>query len=256
VVGVTSGEPVAEEIPGLNAAAQRLLPAVRPVFFQTDYPEFPHGTHGGTAFIVRFGGRPYGVTCKHNFGDFDPNMLHIGPLLGMKKGQKSARVQNLAFAVPRGETIGSDIDDLCVVEFADDLPQDFFGGTEYIIEAGTVATSRTGDTLVAVGVPKETLVLLHNGTISPHALPLRDIGTGSDPLLRQARATYGVVKMGSIAGMSGSPVFNLTLNALCGMALRGSLNANKCVVWYADIIDIVQLLKATRVRMNTALYWK
>jgi hypothetical protein len=75
-------------------------------------------------------------------------------------------------------------------------------------------------------------------------------------MLHQARATYGVLKIGSIAGMSGSPVFNLTLNALCGMVLRGSLNANKCVVWYADIIDIVQLLKATRDRMKTVLYWK
>lgn len=174
----------------------------------------------------------------------------------MNRGERSARLQNLAFAVPRGRTIGSDIEDLCVIEFADDLPQDFFGGTEYTIDASTVATSRTDDILVAVGIPKETLVLLPNGNISPHALPLRDVGTSNDPLLRQARASYGVPKIGSIAGMRGSPVFNLSRNALCGMVLRGGLSANNCVVWYADILDIVQLLRATRYRIKAISYSK
>lgn len=249
-------EPVIEEVPGLNAAAQRLLPAVRSVCFQTHYPEFPHATHGGTAFIVSFGGRQYGVTCRHNFGDFDCNMLYVGPRLGMTRGEKSARVQNLAFAIPRRETVGSDIGDLCIVEFADDLPQDFFGGTEYVIEANTVATSRTGDILVAVGIPKEKLVLLENGTISPFALAIRDVGKGSDPLLRKAGASFALPKIRSLAGLSGSPVFNLTLDALCGMVMRGNLNRNKCAVWYADILDIVQMLKATRDRKPSMMYWK
>jgi hypothetical protein len=49
---------------------QDFAEVVRPVFFQTEYEEFPYATHGGTLFPVVFRGRVYGVTCTHVFGDF------------------------------------------------------------------------------------------------------------------------------------------------------------------------------------------
>jgi hypothetical protein len=54
-----------------------LVASIRAIFFQTPYEDYPHATHGGTLFIVKYRGRPYGVTCKHVFGDFNPDMLHV-----------------------------------------------------------------------------------------------------------------------------------------------------------------------------------
>jgi hypothetical protein len=56
--------------------------------------------------------------------------------------------------------------------------------------------------------------------------------------------------------MSGSPVFDFTANALCGMVIRGTLHQNNCEIRYADIFDIVRLLEAVRNRTRTVFYYK
>src|SRR6266446_6992346 len=102
----------------LELTTHPICEAVRLVFFNTEFEEFPHATNGGTAFIVSFSGRPYGLTCKHVFKDFPPEMLHITSRLQMKKSAKSATLKHLAYASSlKGGSIGSDIDDLCVIEF-------------------------------------------------------------------------------------------------------------------------------------------
>jgi hypothetical protein len=52
-----------------------IVASIRLVFFQTEFQEYPHVTHGGTLFVVKYLGRPYGLTCKHDFGDFPPEQL-------------------------------------------------------------------------------------------------------------------------------------------------------------------------------------
>ena len=233
--------------------------AVRLVFFNTEFEEFRHATNGGTAFIVRFCGRPYGLTCNHVFGNFSPDFLHITARLQFKEGRKSASIKNLGSASSlKGGSIGSDIDDLCVIEFVDNLAPDFFGGTEYLIDETSVATSKAGHYLLATGISKEKSRLLPppDGNIALCRLPLRDAGPTHDPLLRRATAQYESTEFQSIAGMSGSPVFDFTANALCGMVVRGTLHQHKCEILYADIYDIVRLLEAVRNRTRTTFYYK
>ncbi|MDT7814712.1 MAG: hypothetical protein QOJ42_4628 [Acidobacteriaceae bacterium] len=235
-----------------------LVAAVRLIFFQTGDDEYPHATHGGTLFIVRHRGRPYGVTCKHVFGDFDPEMLHVTARTELKPGRLSAKLQNLGFAVNLGgAAASSDFGDLCVIEFADDLAPDFFGDTEYVIDRNSVGTSKPGHRLFAIGISKEKSRLLPppDGSIALCRLPLRDTGTTSDPLLRRASAIYEGTEFESITGMSGAPVFDLTAKALCGMVVRGTLQNNICEVLYADIHDIIRLIDAVRTRTARTFYF-
>jgi hypothetical protein len=51
--------------------------------------------------------------------------------------------------------VDTDIVDICVIEFADDIPSGFFKGSAYIIDDKTVATSKPGHVLQVVGVLKD-----------------------------------------------------------------------------------------------------
>ena len=51
----------------------------------------------------------------------------------------------------------------------------------------------------------------------------------------------------SVEGISGSPVFDRTANALCGMVVRGGMNGGSCNLIYVDIFDIMRLLEAVSV---------
>jgi hypothetical protein len=234
-----------------------LAAAVRMVQFQTEHEEYPHATHGGTLFIVSYHGRPYGVTCKHVFGDFDPNMLHVTARTEPKRGRLSARLQNLGFAANLGgAAVGSDFADLCIIEFADDLAPDFFGGTDYEIDSNAARTSKLGHDLFAIGISKDATRLLPDGNIALCLLPMRDRGVTNDPLLRRATARYEGAAFQTIIGMSGAPVFDLTAGALCGMVMRGTFQNGLCEVRYADIRDIIHLIEAVRTRATGALYFK
>ncbi|UWU78153.1 hypothetical protein N2603_06750 [Bradyrhizobium huanghuaihaiense] len=233
-----------------------LASALRAVFFQTEYTEYPHATHGGTLFIVKYGRRPYGVTCKHVLGDFDPNMLHVSARTELRPGQLSARIKNLGFANNLGgAAVGSDLGDLCIIEFADDLAPDFFGGTAYPIENKTVGSSAAEHDLFAIGISKDRSRLLPDGNFALCMLPLRDRGPTSDTLLRRASARYGEADFETITGMSGAPVFNLTKQVLCGMVMRGGFRDGLCEVRYLDVWHIIQLIHAIHVRALGAFYY-
>src|ERR1700675_1832162 len=110
---------------------QDFADAVRPVFFQTDYDEFLYATDGGTLFLVRYRDRDYGVTCRHVFtgNGFDPNRLFITREKHAKKGSMPAPIKGVAYASsPRDAAVGTDLTDMCVIEFADDMPSAFFVG--------------------------------------------------------------------------------------------------------------------------------
>jgi hypothetical protein len=107
---------------------QNISDAVRPVFFQTDYEEFLYATHGGTLFLVRFRGRVYALTCNHVFKDFPTGRLFVVNERHAKKGSMPARIKGIRYASnPKDSAIGTDIGDVCLIEFSDENPPDFFG---------------------------------------------------------------------------------------------------------------------------------
>jgi hypothetical protein len=237
---------------------QDFAEAVRPVFFQTDHEEFLYATHGGTLFLVVLRGRVYGVTCTHVFGDFPHGRLFVTQAKRAQKGSMPGHVTGLAYpSSPRDGAVGSDVTDLCVIQFSEDTSPDFFSGP-YVIEERTVATSRPGHLLCVSGVLKDkTSIVLPDIDIGYCRLEFQDAGvSGSDPFLRRAEAQFDNPAVTSVTGISGSPVYDQTANALCGMVIRGGMRGNLCTIHYLDVHDIVRFLEAVSQGAESAYYVK
>jgi hypothetical protein len=233
--------------------------AVRAVFYQTEYEEFLYATHGGTLFVVSFRGRFYGLTCKHVFGDFEVSKLFITQEKHARKGNMPAPIAGLCSpSAPIGEAAGTDVGDICAVEFADDIAPDFFKGGAYIIEEKTVGTSNVGHELHVAGVLKDkSQIIPPDITMGYCCLMLHDAGAStSDPFLRQATAQFSNPAFENIVGLSGSPVFDQTANVLCGMAIRGGMTGTHCIIHYVDIFDITRFLEGVSTRAASASYTK
>src|SRR5665213_3137249 len=232
--------------------------AVRPVIFQTELDDFLYATHGGSLFLVRYRERVYGLTCKHVFQDFEHGKLFVVDERQAQKGSKPAPVKTICYpSSPREGAAGTDIDDVCVIEFNDDLPPEFFKGSEYVIDEQSVATSEPGHALHVAGVLKEkTHIDPPDIRIGYCRLEFRDAGSSSDPFLRHAIAQFMNPEFASVTGISGSPVFDRTANALCGMVVRGGMNGTTCEIRYVDIFDIVRLLEAVSERSTQLDYLK
>jgi hypothetical protein len=222
--------------------------SVRFVMFQTGVEGWEYATHGGTAFIVNFRGKPFGLTCRHVLQDFYWGQLAVTAAKFGRKGSQFAALKSLVYpSNPRGEAVGTDILDVAIVEFADDVGADFFTDAPYIIDANTWGTSNEGDALLVNGVLKEKSDLSEQPVVSPVfcLLEFHDCGaTSADPLLREAYAEFHEPEFSSVTGISGSPVYNSTANKLCGMVIRGALTGRVCRLWYIDISDIMQTLIA------------
>jgi hypothetical protein len=223
---------------------QDIRDAVRAVLFETGFEGWEYATHGGTMFIVNYEGRVYGVTCAHVLKDFSWNQLVV---TDRKTGSKRAGLKTVGYpSSPRGAAVDTDILDVAVIEFADDVGADFFCDTAYIIDEKTARTSSIGDNLRVAGVMK-TGTKIDDRTIAPQfcVLEFSDQGALSgDPTLRQAIGKYAAPPFGDIVGISGSPVFNITANALCGMVVRGGMQEDTCTISYIDIFDIQKLIHA------------
>ena len=233
--------------------------SIRPVFFETDLEEFMYATHGGTLFIVDFGGRAYGLTCGHVFQDFALERLFVADERQARKGSKPARVKGLYHASsPRDGAVGTDIVDICVIEFVDEVTPEFFGGSAYIVDEKTVATSQIGHELHVAGVLKDkTMIVPPDLSFGYCRLQLHDVGVStSDPVLREAYAEFREPEFESITGISGAPVFDHTANVLCGMVARGGMSGNRCRLHYIDIFDIVHFLEAVSRGAASAYYTK
>lgn len=226
--------------------------------FETDEPGWEYATHGGTAFVVRWNGAYYGITCKHCLGDFNWRRL---ALTDAKFGKNAAGLSAIYYpSNPVDGAIDSDILDIAVVQFATDSGAEFFQDRAYIIDDDTVATSKTGDKLHTNGALKDKSEIGEQ-TISPQfaLLEFEDRGPSvSDPTLREAYAEYADIDFGSLTGLSGSPVFNITQRKLTGVVVRGSLIESKARMRYVDIADILQILRAissnqSQVRYNKTL---
>jgi hypothetical protein len=223
---------------------QNFKDCVRFVMFETGVEGWEYATHGGTVFIVNLQGKLFGLTCRHVFGDFNWRQIRITEA---KFGRQFARLKSLVYPTqPRGEAIGTDILDVAVIEFADDVGADFFADSPYLVDANTVGTSNEGDVLFVNGALKE-MSDLSEPAIAPVfcLLEFHDYGaTSADPSLREAYAEFAEPRFRTITGMSGSPVYNATRKQLCGMVVRGVLTGAACKLWYIDIFDVVQFLSA------------
>ena len=103
--------------------------SVRPVLFYTHIEEFQYATHGGTAFVVSYKGRPYALTCRHVFKDFDEGQLMLFGAQFPNKGDKPAKIRGAYYpSSPRASAVDSDVTDFCLIEFEMDVTTDFFGG--------------------------------------------------------------------------------------------------------------------------------
>jgi hypothetical protein len=235
---------------------QDIRDAVRAVLFETGFEGWEYATHGGTLFVVNYKGKVYGVTCAHVLKDFKWNQLVVTE---RKIGTKKAGLRTVGYpSSPRGAAVDTDILDVAVIEFADDVGSDFFGDTAYILDEKTVRTSLIGDSLQVAGVLK-TGTKIEDKTIAPQfcVLEFSDQGALSeDPTLRQAIGKYAAPQFGDIVGISGALVFNLTANALCGMVVRGGMQGDTCTISYIDIFDIEKLLEAIYAQASETDYRK
>lgn len=218
--------------------------ATRFVMFDTGLPEWQYATHGGTLFVVVFRGTAYALTCGHIRKDFEWKQLVV---TDTRHGRAIAGLSAIFHASsPKGAAIDTDILDVVAIRFSDEVAPAFFADTAYLLDEGTVGTSRPGDTLHVSGVLKE---LSHIGetSISPRFCLLEmqdDTGISHDPTLRSASGQFAEPEFTSVTGLSGAPVFNVTGSRLAGMIARATLQGGLCKMRYIDIVDILQLLSA------------
>ncbi len=246
---VSAGEP----------SYQNIAEAIRPIFFTTDYEEYAYATHGGTLFLVEYEGRLYGLTCQHVFGDFARDRLFVVQDKLGKKGTPPAKIASFYNpSAPERGAIETDIVDLCVIEFAEEVTPAFFGSAAYVIRDETVATAVNGHSLLVAGVLKDkTTILNPDIAIGYCRLQYIDVGPYKpDPFLRNAVAEFDNTEITDITGISGSPVFDMTQEKLCGMVVRGGIKDRRCSILYLDIGDIVQTLKAIRAGTLKTFYNK
>ena len=237
-------------------AIQDFRKSTRFVMFETDVAGWEYATHGGTAFIVDFDGLPYGVICKHCFGDFDWRQLAI---TDSRFGSAIAGLDSIYYpTTPVRYSVGSDVMDIAVIRFANDVQLPFFHGDAFVVRADTVTTSSFGDELAVSGALKEKSKI-DDEVISPTfaLLGLADGGsTSADPAIRTAIAEYHSLDFASLAGLSGSPVFNLTRRALCGVVVRGNIIEGRARLWYVDFSDVLEVLRAVHGGRTEVAYSK
>jgi hypothetical protein len=130
-----------------------LSAAIRVVLFATELDEHPYATHGGTLFVVNFKGVMFGLTARHVFGDFLPEALLVTQEKRAEKGSRFAAIRGIRYpSAPRREAIGTDITDLCAVEFSTEVTPDFFYGTAFPLDQSSAGTARLGEELIVCGM--------------------------------------------------------------------------------------------------------
>jgi hypothetical protein len=166
--------------------------SARPILFYTGIDEFPLATYGGTAFVVSYIGRPYAITCKHVFKDFDVRQLALFATQSPTHNPTSAKIKMFCYpSSPTGPSADSEVTDFCVIEFDDAVSTDFFEGGAYPLNEQTICSSATHDRLVLFGAVKEKIVITpHSVTVGFGGLEARDAGPSADYFVRYGVAQY------------------------------------------------------------------
>jgi hypothetical protein len=109
--------------------------SVRFVMFQTDIDECPYVTNGGTLFVVNYRDKIYAVTCRHVVKGFELGQIIITGKICPQRGDRPALVKgSYFFNSPHGAATGSDILDVCIIEFKPEIRQTFLFDPAYIID--------------------------------------------------------------------------------------------------------------------------
>ena len=240
---------------GAPPVPKEIADSVRFVCFETHLEDFRLATNGGTAFVVRYKGTPFGITCRHVLNGFDIDDLVI---TDARFGQKVAGVSGMYYPGNlKDDFEASDLDDVCVIAFH--RQDGNFFDCAYDLDRLTAATSEPANRLIATGFLKQK-----SSINPPHLfaglcfLQFTDAGVAPfDHALRRGLATYSNPDFASISGMSGAPVYNLSNNALCGMLTRGGLQSDgACTVYFIDVFDIIQFLDAVSAGSDKVSYLK
>jgi hypothetical protein len=238
---------------------QNYRDAVRLVLFETGCAGYEYATYGGTAFVVNYSGKIYALTCGHVFQDFEHHQLVITDTKYAQKGSKLAAVKGICHPVlMNDEASGTDIGDVYVIEFVDGVDANFFQGSAYIFDANTVVTGQKGHRLSVAGVLKDKCEITEPHIQAGYCqLEFLDNGpTIFDPLLRHAIAIFSEPNFDNLAGLSGSPVYNETVNALCGMVVRGGVAGSRSQIYYVDAFDIMKLIESVHTSAPHVSYKK
>lgn len=218
--------------------------AARLVFFDTGDEQWQYATHGGTMFVVLYRGKPYGLTCRHVLKDFDWHQLVA---TDQQQGRKIAGLRSVAYPCqPKDAAIDTDLLDVAVIQFSDDVDAAFFKDAAYILDEKTMAMSKVSDTLHVAGALKSKSEITQDTIVTVYCLleMVDNTPSSNDPTLRRATGKFDEPEFTEVLGLSGSPVFNVTQRALGGMVVRGAMNVDLCTLWYVDMFDIAQLLVA------------
>ncbi len=126
---------------------REIIESVRFVCFETHLEDFRLATNGGTAFVVRYKGTPFAITCRHVLNGFQIDDLVI---TDARMGQKVAGIRGMYHPGNLGaDAEGSDLDDVCVIAFRQS-EDDFFKGA-YDIDRMPTGTSEPATRLVVTG---------------------------------------------------------------------------------------------------------
>lgn len=240
----------------LSSLFDRLVRSTRMVLFETIYEEWKYASHGGTVFVVALAGKPYGITNRHVVGDFAWDDLCV----------PNRRTDADAFAAPKAICYpsdlkkgaeGTDLGDIAVIEFRDDVELGFFGEDFFPLEA-SIVPAHTGDDLIVYGALKEKSTIADRKIMPTFAsLGFQDDGPHShDPFLRNCSAYWASPEFTSISGLSGSPVFNETRNGLTGLMIRGGLSGNNATGLYLDFEDVFRVLQNVHEGVSHDDYFK
>ena len=226
---------------------QDIAEAVRLPLFPADTPEVPVWTHGGAVVLVSYQGKVYGLTCKHIVGN--DHALWTSLLVpASKRGGIAVLVQACRTArAAWGHVASTDIEDLAVLRFDQVVNADWFEGKTYVIDPNTICRSNVGDDLVVHGTLKDrTSTILGNAETTYCHIGFSDRGNQlTDHSLRTCTAEpHSLDGLASLNGVSGGAVFNITQNALCGIATRAGLAGLRATLHYVDIHHALKLLQA------------
>ena len=155
--------------------------SARFVFYDTGYAGCEYATHGGTLIVVLYKGKPYALTCLHIRKDFKWEQLVV---TDKRTGSKAAGLKSISYpSRPKDAAVDTDILDIAVVEFSDDVNAPFFDDAPYVLDSKTIARSSVGDILLAYGALKE------NSQIVERSISLSTLFWRSTTIQRKA-TTY------------------------------------------------------------------
>ncbi len=106
------------------------------VFFDTGDEHWQYATHGGTMFVVRHQGKPYGLICRHVLKDFHRRQLVV---TDRRQGNQIAGLRSVAYpSEPKDAAIDTDLLDVAVIQVSDDVDAVFFKDAAYILDEKTL----------------------------------------------------------------------------------------------------------------------